>query len=574
MLMELNIRDFALIDRMKVEFSHGLNVLTGETGAGKSIVVDALTLALGGRADKEMIRTGCQRAVVQAVFDLEHADSARACMAELDLPCEEDCLILEREMGSRNICRINGSAVPLSNLKKLAACLCELHGQHENHSLLTPTRHLGILDIYGDEAHRSKIDLVANCHEAYAKVQRALEKLETEMTDRERRLDNLTRECDEIAAAKIKSPDEDELLEKKFRLMQNSEKISAAVEKAYRNVYEGTERSPSAQEQLQRAASAVRGLADLDERFDALSKRLDELYYSAQDIGYELRDILDGLDFDAARFDKIGVRLSNLDKLKRKYGPKLSDVLSYLENGKKEIERLSDADNQTEKLRKEESAARSVLLSACAALHKSRHMLSAGFEASVTAHLADLGMSRARFSVRLVYEPGKMTANGADECEFYFTANPGEPPRPLSSTASGGELSRVMLSIKAVMAERDGVDAMVFDEIDTGVSGRMAQTVGEKLAAIARTRQVIAVSHLPQITALADQQYLVEKIVEDEHTGTNVRLLDRNGRAEVLSQMIGGAEDRDTALAHAFTLLESADKWKADYGKNPYKKTI
>ena len=559
MLLELTIRDFALIERMKVEFGPGLNVLTGETGAGKSIVVDALTLALGGRADKDMIRTGSQRSVVQAVFDTNAA--VRTLMEDLDIPQEEDCLILEREMGSRNICRVNGSAVPLSQLRRLGACLCELHGQHENQSLLTPARHLGILDDFGGDDHKSLLSSAALAYAEYSAKKKALEDLERETVDRERRADALRRETEEISSAKIK-PNEDELLEQKFRLMQNGEKISAAVEKTYRLIYEGSQRAPSVQEQAQHSASAMRSVADLDPRFDSLARRLDEVYYAAQDIGYELRDLLDTMDFDAGRFEKIGARLDMLDKLKRKYGPKLSDVIEYCENGKRELGMLANSDELTRELRAQLDAARQALTEACEKLHKSRMALSTAFEAGVTAELSDLGMNRARFTVRLVYEAAKANSTGADDCEFYFTANPGEPSKPLSTTASGGELSRVMLAIKAVMAQKGGVDAMIFDEIDTGVSGRMAQAVGEKLARIGGSRQVIAVSHLPQIAALADRHYLVEKTVEGERTGTGLRLLDFEGRTAAVAGMIGGADDRETALAHARTLLDSEDKWK------------
>ena len=563
MLMELTIRDFALIERMNLEFGPGLNVLTGETGAGKSIVVDALTLALGGRADKDMIRTGCKRALVQAVFDTRRLGGARAIMEEAGIPQEEDCLILEREMGSRGLCRVNGSAVPLSLLKRLGACLCELHGQHENQSLLIPARHLGILDDFGGDDHAALLSAAASAYARFSARRRELEALEKETVDRARRADTLRREAEEISSAKLKSG-EDEALEQKFRLMQNGEKISAAVEKAYRLIYEGSQRSASVQEQVQHSAAAMRGVADLDPRFDSLAKRLDELYYQAQDIGYELRDLQDGMEFDAARFEKIGARLDHLDKLKRKYGPTLAEVIAYGEQSKKELSLLANSDEMVKELKARLDEARADLTHACEALHESRMALSHAFEAGVTRELAELGMSRARFTVRLVYEAAGANSTGADDCEFYFTANPGEPSKPLSTTASGGELSRVMLGIKAVMAQKGGVDAMIFDEIDTGVSGRMAQAVGEKLARIGFDRQVIAVSHLPQIAALADRQYLVEKTTDGERTGTGVRLLDDEGRAMVLSGMIGGADDHDTALAHARTLLESEEKWKSD----------
>ncbi|MBO4298019.1 MAG: DNA repair protein RecN, partial [Clostridia bacterium] len=343
------------------------------------------------------------------------------------------------------------------------------------------------------------------------------------------------------------------------------EKISSGVEKAYHLVYAGGERAPSVQDALRRAALAMSSIADIDERFADMSRRLDEMFYAAQDAGYELQDMMEGLEFDPAAFDRTGARLDALEKLKDKYGPTLKDVIAFRDASEARLAALRQGDERMAELKEKLADADGRMMAACVELTASRRALAAVFEKNVTAQLAELGMSKVRFQTRfLIPEQDKrrLSPQGADQVEFLISPNPGEPLKPLSSTASGGELSRVMLAIKAVMAEREQVGTMIFDEIDTGVSGRMAQVVGEKMSGIARHRQVIAVSHLPQIAALGDAHFLVEKSVSGGRTGSSVRLLDDEGRVMELARMVGGAGDPESGIQHARNMLSAAQALK------------
>ena len=562
MLLELNIRNIALIERLLIDFQKGLNVLTGETGAGKSIVIDSVNLALGGRADRDLIRTGADRASVQAVFDIRGNERALSLLDEWGLEAEDGYLAVGRELSSsgRNLCRIGGEVATLSQLRQLTTLLVELHGQHEHQELMSPSRHMAILDAFGDETHREKMRAVQTLYERYMDAKRELDELTSEMRDQALTIDILSRQLEEIRALKIKEG-EDEKLERQFRLMENAEKIASGVGKAYHLVYAGSDRAPSVQEALRRAAAAMSGIADIDDRFAEMSRRLDEMFYAAQDAGYELQDMMENLEFDEAAFDKIGARLDALKKIKDKFGPALSDVIAFRDSAQKRLDALQQGDERLSELRARLDAADREMMEACVTLTASRRVLAEAFEKNVMAQLAELGMGKVRFLVRfLIPEQDKrrLSPQGADQVEFLISPNPGEPLKPLSTTASGGELSRVMLAIKAVMAEREQVGTMIFDEVDTGVSGHMAHVVGEKMCMIARSRQVIAVSHLPQIAALGDAHFLVEKTVKDGRTGSSVRALDEEGRVAELARLVGGAGDPESSLHHAQNMLSAA----------------
>ncbi len=561
MLVELNIRNIALIEKLRVEFSHGLNVMTGETGAGKSIVIDSMNLALGGRADRDLIRSGAAKASVQAVFDVRGNERIAALLENWGYEAEEGYMTVTRELSAsgRNLCRICGSVATLSQLRQVTGMLVEVHGQHEHQDLMSASRHMAILDAFGDDAHREKMARVQALYGEYAGIKSEVDELSAQLKERALTMDVLTRQLDELRALKLKRG-EDEKLEKKFRLMENAEKISSGVEKAYQLVYAGGERSLSVQDALRKAASAMAAISDLDERFAQMSQKLDDMFYQAQEAGYELQDMMESQDFDAAMFDKIGARLDTLEKMKRRYGPTLDDVIDFRDAAEARLSALEQGDERMDELKARLNEVYKKLSEACRELTASRRSLASQFSQSVAQQLTELGMGKVRFKVLFsVQEMGrnKVSPQGADSVEFLIAPNPGEPLKPLGSTASGGELSRVMLAIKAVMADREQVGTMIFDEIDTGVSGRMAQVVGEKLAKIGRSRQVIAVSHLPQITALCNAHFLVEKQVVGERTVSNVVRLDEDGRIRELARMIGGSGDMESAMQHAKNMIEA-----------------
>ncbi len=558
MLLELNIENIALIESLRIEFGQGLNVLTGETGSGKSIVVDCVNLVLGGRAERDLVRTGAEKGRVQALFDVSGCAPARALAEELGADCEDGLLAVSRELsrGGRNVCRVSGAIVPLSALRRLTGMLMDIHGQHEHQSLLNPARHIDFLDAFGDAGHAARMEQVRKLHAERTQQASALKKLLSDAAEKARLIDMLTFQTGEIAEAKLK-PGEEERLTAKLRVLENAEKIHEGVDRAYALTYRGGSRAASAQELLQRAAEAMEGIAGIDPRYEALSGRLRELYYSVQDVGYELQDILDHLTFDPAKIDKISERLDQIDRLERKYGPSLEDVIAFGERAGARLEELRASDERVEERRAALKRVDAELKTACEALTQSRRTLADGLSRAVMEQLGDLGMAKTRFEIRIEPE-AKPGAMGADRVEFLISPNPGEPLKPMSAIASGGELSRIMLALKAISMDAGGVDSMVFDEIDTGVSGRMAQVVGEKMCRIARSHQVLCVTHLPQIAALGDVHFVVEKRTDGERTQTSVHRLNDEGRVRELSRLVGGAEDSESSLSHARHMLSDA----------------
>lgn len=558
MLLELSIRNIALIEKLCVPFAPGLNVLTGETGAGKSIVVDSVNLALGARGSREMVRTGTETASVQALFALPKGSPVPALLLELGIDLDGDLLIIGRELtaGGRSICRINGEVVPLARFKQITSLLVDVHGQHEHQALLRQPMHLEYLDAYGDAHHRELMVQVSEAYEAYAHTGREIEQLSLSALERERKMDMLSFQIGEIDAVKPKAG-EDEQLEQRLNLLRNAEKIAFGLGQAYALVYRGEGRAISAQDALKRAADGLSPLRGIDERFEKLAARIEELYYQAQDIGYELGDMQGEIEYDPALIEKLDDRLNDLKRLKRKYGPELGNVIDYMTQIKAELADIGAGDEHVLELKEKQAKQRAALSERCAKLTASRKMLADGFSKNLLAQLKDLGMGKTRFEVG--FEPVQFAPSGADRVEFLISPNPGEPLKPLAEIASGGELARIMLAMKAISADTAGVDTMIFDEIDTGVSGRMAQVVGEKMAEVAVGRQVICVTHLPQIAALAGAHYVVEKQVQDGRTGTGVRLLDRDGRISELARILSGAGDADSRQ-YAAQMLDAAQK--------------
>ena len=558
MLIELEIHNIALIESLCIRFERGFNVLTGETGSGKSIVVDCMNLVLGGRSDKGLIRSGTQRGYVQALFDVSGNPRAAAFAESCGVDCSEGTISILRELNTngRNICRISGIILPLNTLKKLTGLLFDIHGQHEHQSLMDPAMHIDYLDSYGDAKHHELRQKVGALYAARQQIDGQLKQILHAARDKERLMDVLKLQTDEIEAARLK-PGEEERLMSKLRVIEHSERIQASVEEAYALVYQGTGKTSSAQETLQRAQMAMQGIASLDARYEKAAGRLQELYYAAQDIGYELQDIREHLEFDPKLAEKLNRRMALIDRLERKYGPTVDDVIAFGENARRQMEAYSNQDAEIEALKKRLDEADTALNEAAQALSDGRASLAGQLSAQIMEQLSELGMQKTRFSVRMERQ-AKPGPNGFDEVEFLISPNPGEPLKPLAAIASGGELSRIMLAMKAISMKADGIDAMVFDEIDTGVSGRMAQVVGEKMCRIARDGQVICVTHLPQIAALGDAQYLVRKEYDGERTNTTVERLDHEGRVLELSRLVGSARDSQSGRDHAEQMLADA----------------
>ena len=562
MLIELNIKNIALIESLRIELERGLNVLTGETGAGKSIVVDCVNLSLGNRGGRELVRTGEEKGQVRALFDITGNAAAEAFLNELGIDYDDGFVEVSRELTSqgRSICRIAGSVVPMSTLKEFTGHLVDLHGQQEHQKLMDPNHHVMYLDSFGGNEIKLLRETMSQTHRVYMAAENALQKLLSDEATRSQKIDILTMQVKEIKAAKLKEGEEEELI-RKCKLYENAEKLSGSMRIAYERVYAGG-KSMSAQESLKRAADALSGIADLDENYAALQERVSDAMYMVQDIGYELQSIYEDLSFDPAEADAAQERLEQIKKLKRKYGPEVSDVLAFYEKAQKELNELTNADERREELTEDVRLAKDKMTEAAQALSAKRKQIAAVLDKQIIEQLRDLGMARTRFETAFTKKPA-ITADGAENVEFMISPNPGEPLRPLAAIASGGEISRFMLALKVILAETDGIDTMIFDEIDTGISGRMAQVVGEKMALLAGKKQVICVSHLAQIAALGDTQFVVEKTVTGEHTGSHVRKLDDAGRIEELTRLVGGAETDESGREHARSMLKSAWDRKA-----------
>lgn len=557
MLLELTIRNIALIESLRIEFARGFNVLTGETGAGKSIVVDSVNLALGGRADREMIRTGCERGSVEALFDISQSPEALRMAGELGVDADEGLVCVSRELSraGKNICRIAGTALPLATLKQFTALLMDVHGQHEHQALMNPQRHMQFLDAFGDEGHAQLRGQVGQLYTARTQIAYQLRKLMKDAAERERLVDILSFQVREIEAARLK-PGEEEKLEKKLTMLENAEKVRNGVETAYQLTYSGEGQTISAQDALLRASESMQAISGMDARFAGIAQELRTLFEAVRDMGAELQSICEELNFDPGLMDKIAARLDLISRLERKYGATEADVIAFGSEARKRLDSIQSSDAHIAQLKQQLREQDRALREACARLSLSRNQIARALETELVNQLRDLGMEKTRFSVS-IRPLEKPTSDGMEEVEFLISPNPGEPLKPLASIASGGELSRIMLALKAISMDHDGVDTMVFDEIDTGVSGRIAQVVGEKMRMIARRHQVLCVTHLPQIAALGDVHFRVEKRADESHTRTDVLRLDDEGRVQEISRLVGGGQDSPSSLNHARHMLEA-----------------
>lgn len=554
MLLQLSIRDIALIDRLTLSFGPGLTVLTGETGAGKSIIVGSLDFVLGGKADRDRIAGGAERGRVEALFDISALPRVQSALAEMGLETEDGLLPVCREIlqSGRSVCRVAGEVVTVAQLRAVMAPLIDLHGQHAHQSLLDPAKHLQFLDALGDAEHRAATERVRALYGEWSAIARALREIETNDRERARREDMLRFQLEELDGAKLRAGEEDELTRQRA-LMRNAEKIRSGLEEAY-GALSGDETGelPGALDALQQAAKALGGLSKYDGRFEALSVQLNDAMYAAESVAGELDGLREECGVDPRRLEQVESRLDQLDRLRRKYGATTVEMIAFRERVRAELDSTASSEEKREALKKQEKAAKAAFMEEAQALSKARRALAKACEGRVAAQLAALEMKSAVFEVAFS-EDAAPSADGLDAVEFRLSANRGEPPRPLQKAASGGELSRVMLALKCVEAENDGVPTLVFDEIDTGVGGATGVAIAEKLREVGAKRQVLCVTHLPQIAAAARTQFWVEKSVRDGRTHTDARELDTDGRVEAVAQMLGGGE---TARAHARAMIE------------------
>ena len=547
MLSLLHIENIAVIEQADISFDPGFNVLTGETGAGKSIVIDAISAILGKRAYRDMIRTGTNKASVRAVFTKV---PVLPWFGENGVDYDEETVI-QRDifMDGKNVCRVNGTLVTVSILQKLGLQLINIHGQHDSATLFDEENHLRFLDAFADNEallldYREKFSAVSA-------LRREIDRMTMDEGEKLRRMETLKYQVEEIEKADLKAG-EDEELEQRRKLLQNSEKLSQGLEEASESLLGGDD-SDGAAALLAQAAYALSRIARYSDDYTAFQERLTDLKYQVQDIADEVRDALEELSYSADELEQIESRLDIIHRLRRKYGTTCQEILEYLENARKELDEIEFADDRVEHLKKQLSVKEKAAWEAAMLLRKDRQEKGNLLSEKILSELRQLDMPRVQFQCR--FRETELGADGADLVAFYLSANAGEDLKPLSKVASGGELARIMLSMKNVLAEKDAVDTLIFDEVDTGVSGRAAQRIAEKLRALAQHKQVLCVTHLPQLAALADTHMLIAKSEHDGRTFTTVTPLDREGRKQELARIIGGTNITEITLKSAEEML-------------------
>ena len=548
MLSLLHIENIAVIERSDITFDRGFNVLTGETGAGKSIVIDAISAILGERAYRDMIRTGTSKASVRAVFtDVPEYPW----FAENGVDYDPETII-QREiyLDGRNVCRVNGCIVTVSILRKLGIQLINIHGQHDSASLFDEANHLVFLDDFAEnEQLRQEY---SEKYRAVEELRRQIDRISMDESEKLRRMETLRFQIEEISKAQLEAG-EDEQLEARRKVLQNAEKLSDGMNTAVECLYGGDETNGAAS-LLADAEYALSRLSRFTDAYSQLQERISDLMYQVQDVSQELRDARDELAYSGDELEKIEARLDVIHRLRRKYGVTCADILEYLDNAQKELDEIEFADDHVERLKKKLKTAEKEAWDAALELRKNRQEAAQRMSVQILTELSQLDMPKVQFSCE--FTQLELTPNGADAVAFYMSANAGEALKPMSKVASGGELARIMLAMKNVLAQQDQIATLIFDEVDTGVSGRAAQKVAEKLKSVARNKQVLCVTHLPQIAAMGDTHMLIAKAECDGRTYTSVTPLDYEGRAREVARIIGGAQITETTLQSAREMLQ------------------
>ncbi|SFS92981.1 DNA repair protein RecN [Marininema halotolerans] len=563
MLHELSIRDFAIIEQVHLTFSEGFHVLTGETGAGKSILFDALSLIVGGRGSADFVRHGAKKAEVEALFELTEDHRALIELKKLGLSLEDGCLVIRREVTQqgKSTCRINGQLVTLAMLRQAGEYLLDIHGQHEHQSLMRTEEHLSWLDAYGGPSLSEALNKYKKSFEKYQEVTRRLTTLDQSEKEIAQRIDLLTFQRDEIAAARLEAGEEEALFQEQNRLA-HAEHLTHRSASAFELLY-GEEQGG---ERLNRAVRDLEEVVRFDESLQEVLELVQSAYYQVEEAARQLGRYQDELEFDPVRLSEVNDRLTEIEQLKRKYGDTVEEIIAHGNEAATELEGLEHSDQVKQELMEQQASLLTILEEEAASLTQLRKKAAITLELRVEEELVDLNMKGTRIQVAFhdqVSNNGlRYTATGDDYVEFLIAPNPGEPPRPLAKIASGGELSRIMLALKTIFSDLDGINTLIFDEIDTGVSGRAAQAIAEKITRLGRNRQVLCVTHLPQVACMADIHFQISKETLEEKTRTRVKMLTEEGRVMELARMLGGVEVTKTTQTHALEMLQLAEKTK------------
>lgn len=552
MLQELSIKDFAIIDEIQISFQPKMTVLTGETGAGKSIIIDALGLLAGGRGSTEFIRKGEKKAVIQGLFTLPREANTYNILEEYGIDSEDGQIILQRDLyrGGRNICRINGMMVNLATLRKVGETLIDIHGQNEHQELMKPENHIDLLDEYDKKTSelRNQYQVV---YQNYRKLKLSMEKKEADEKAWAQRLDMLNFQVKEIGEAGLKINEEDELVEEKNKL-DNFQAIHDALELSYQ-ILSGEKIDVVGN--LGNAMNELSDVSDLSENLQEINTKISDTFYSLEDVARDISDELDSMEWNGERLNEIEERLELIHQLKRKYGDTIEDILHYHIRIVKELREMENAEQNSEKQERQLSEALEKVKELAIKLSKQRKKSAKKLEKMIHEQLSALYMDKAVFEVKFLNN-SKLYSKGIDKVEFYIQTNPGEEMGPLAKIASGGELSRIMLALKTIFSQKMGVTSIIFDEVDTGVSGRVAQAIAEKISQISNNSQVLCITHLPQVAAIADNHYYISKSVNDGRTETSLEELDEKQKIREIARMLSGSEITELTLKHAEELIK------------------
>ncbi len=565
MLAELSIKNFAIIESLTISFEKGLTVLTGETGAGKSIIIDAIHLLAGARGSSEFVRYGEKRAELEALFLLdEELHSVYDRCEEFGIDVSDGMIILRRDMSSsgKSICRINGKLVTIAVLREIGQLLVDIHGQHDNQELMNEENHLSLLDQYGGKEVKTALVDYMELYQRYDGLNRKIIQLSENEQEMAHRLDLLQFQLEEIEKADLQ-PNEDELLQEEKHQISNYEKIYDSLNNSY-NALHGEQRGL---DWVSLAMSHLENVSNISEKLKELSETISNAFYMMEDLSYEVRNELDSLEFDPERLNFVESRLNEINHLKRKYGQSVEEILTYSARIEEEIDTIQNKDSHLSKLQKELESVLADLSVEAKNISAIRKKYAKVLIDEIHQELKELYMEKTRFDVNIHEKRSsshelKYTSKGVDEVEFYISTNPGEPLKPLSKTASGGELSRIMLAMKSIFSQHQGITSIIFDEVDTGVSGRVAQAIAEKIYRVSNGSQVLCITHLPQVAAMADTHLYIAKETKSGRTKTSVKPLNEEEKIKEIGRMIAGVEVTELSKEHAKELLALASTAK------------
>lgn len=560
MLQELAIKNFAIIDALTISFDGGMTVLTGETGAGKSIIIDAVGLLAGGRASSDLIRHGENKTVVQGLFEMPDTPYLFDLMNDYGITPDRDQVVLQRELSNngKNVTRVNGTLVTVAVLREIASHLIDIHGQNEHQELMNPQKHLYLLDQFGDESLAALLHAYEESYAEYQQIQTERSNLMLDEQQNIQRIDLLTFQINEIEQANLTDDNEEAALIEERNLLANYQRILQGLTTLYA-VLQGDEGNVI--DQVGIGLEAIQRIESFGKNYQDLATNISESFYQLQDAAATIRNEMDEMSYDEGRLNDIELRLETLKQLKRKYGSTIKEIKAYYEAIVVELDMISNKESYLNQLQKRYDKAYVILIQVGADLTKKRREMGRKLEIEVQNQLKELYMDKATFQV-VFKEQEAIRSNGLHDVEFYIAPNVGEPPKPLAKIASGGELSRMMLAMKTIFTQTQGITSIIFDEVDTGVSGRVAQAIANKIHVVSEHSQVLCITHLAQVAAISDQHFFIEKAVIEERTYTHVEKITGTKRTAEIARMLAGTEITDLSIAHAEELLNLAKKEK------------